>query len=407
MVPMSQAIDALAGEPADLLTPAAIARGSRVRILDGFAAAEPVWTALHGMGPHSGYQSRIWQEAFHRHLGADRFLCLAAIDDPLGAPLGLLPLWIERRQGLGIARFIGGSHVNFAMGLWRPDAHRLLGERGMAAVLARIAAAAPSRIDLFALTGQPHSWEDTPNPLAALPHGPSPSFGYGLDLGPDAEAVLARVVSSASRRKLRKKERNLAEAGPVAFARAATPAAVERLTDLFLAWKAERFRALGIHNVFAEPGMRAFIVEAATASLGAPEPALELCALSVAGEPVALFGGTIARGRYSGMFNAMAPGEVQKDSPGELLLHHLIRDCCERGLAIFDLGAGEAQYKQNLCDRVEPLFDQFIPVTWRGQLATRAMAAKAAAKREVKQSPTLWAIVQRFRRLRAGRDIAS
>lgn len=404
MVPMSLTIDAVAGTPADLSSASAAGRGCSVRILDGFAGAAPVWTALQHLAPHSGYQLLGWQEAFHRHLGAGRTLCLAAVHDPLGAPLGLMPLAIERRQGLGLARFIGGSHVNFAMGLWRPDAHRLLGAGGAAAVLAQIAAAAPARIDLFALTGQPHEWEGVPNPLAALPHAPSPSFGYGLDLAADAEAVLARVVSSASRRKLRKKERNLAETGPVAFAVAATPGEIERLADLFLAWKAERFRALGIHNVFAEPGMRAFILDAARTEPGEGGPALELCALTVAGEPVAIFGGTVARGRYSGMFNAMAPGEVQKDSPGELLLHHLIRHCCERGLAIFDLGAGEAQYKQNLCDRVEPLFDQFVPVTWRGQLATRAMAAKAAAKREIKQSPTLWAIVRRVRRMRAARD---
>ncbi|WP_439575303.1 GNAT family N-acetyltransferase [Phreatobacter sp.] len=396
-------IDALAVDPAGSSGAASAGRRGHVRILDSFAAAAPLWTALQQLCPHSGYQLFAWQEAFQRHLGGTRSLCLAAIHDPLGAPLGLMPLSIERRQGLGLARFIGGSHVNFSMGLWRPDAGRVLGAAGAASVLGQIAQAAPSRIDLFALTGQPHVWEGVDNPLAALSHRPSPSFGYGLDLDADAEAVLARVVSPNSRRKMRKKERNLAEIGPVAFTVAGTPSDIQRLADLFLVWKAERFRALGIHNVFAEPGMRSFILDAAGAGLGQADPALELCALTVAGEPVAIFGGTIARGRYSGMFNAMAPGDIQKDSPGELLLHHLVRYCCERGLTVFDLGAGEAQYKQNLCDRVEPLFDQFIAVTWRGQLATRAMAARAAAKREVKQSPTLWAIVQRFRRMRAGR----
>lgn len=407
MEPMSLTIDAVA----DARTgPASANRASGLRsgaIFRSFAAAGATWREIEAAAPRSGYQSLAWQETFHRHLGGEAVLCLATVIDAGGRPVGLLPLAIGQRHGVGIARFIGGSHVNFAMGLWRADGPPGPGRDDLLQVLHGIAAAAPARIDLFALTGQPLTWDGMANPLAALPHQPSPSFGYGLDLAPDAEAVLGRVVSASSRRKLRKKERNLAESGAVGFTTADTPGAVERLTDLFLAWKAERFAVLGIRNVFAEPGMRGFIVDTAVASLGSNEPALELCALTVAGEPVAIFAGTIARGRYSGMFNAMAPGEMQKDSPGELLLHHLIRHCCTRGLAVFDLGAGEAQYKQNLCDRVEPLFDQFIPVTWRGRLATGVMTAGAAAKRQVKQSPALWAMVQRLRRMRAGRDTAS
>ncbi len=121
----------------------------------------------------------------------------------------------------------------------------------------------------------PLAWEGQPNPLALLPHRPSPSFGYHLALGPDADAVLERVVSASSRRKMRKKERNLAEIAPVSFSVARDPAEIARFTDTFLSYKAQRFAELGIANVFGVPGMREFIIDAASG----PEPAIELCAL--------------------------------------------------------------------------------------------------------------------------------
>ncbi|MFT3953077.1 MAG: GNAT family N-acetyltransferase [Piscinibacter sp.] len=199
---------------------------------------------------------------------------------------------------------------------------------------------------------------------------------------------------------MRKKERALAEHGAVTFRRARDAADVERFADLFLAWKAARFRELGIANVFEAPGTRAFMIEAATTGLAEGRPVIELSALMVGEEPVALFGGTVAGGRFSGMFNAMTSGPLTRESPGELLLHHLIRDCCARGLAVFDLGAGEAQYKSNLCDGVDPLFDQFIAVTWKGRLAAGLEALAMRAKRAVKQSDVLWPLIVRLRRAR-------
>ena len=136
-----------------------------------------------------------------------------------------------------------------------------------------------------------------------------------------------------------------------------------------------------------------------TAAAG-DSPAIELCALMVGDEPVALFGGTIAAGRYSGMFNAMAPGPQQRHSPGELLLHHLIRHCCERGLTVFDLGAGEADYKSHICDGTDALFDLAVPVTAKGQAAAFVQDMAGQMKRRIKQSPRLWPLIVRLRRLR-------
>jgi len=368
-----------------------------VRVFDDFDVIRADWRALETEAPHSGYQRLSWQEAFLRHLGPGEVPCLALLDDEAGQTQALLPFVVRRRAGVAIATFIGGKHSNFGMGLWRPAFAASLTADGLMAALRQVARQSPIPIDLFALTNQPLSWGGHANPFTLLPHRPSPSFGYHLALGPDGDAVLDRVVSSSSRRKMRRKERSLAGMGPLSFVVAREPDAIARFTDTFLAYKATRFAELGIANVFAVSGMRDFIIDAASGEA----PALELSALMVGDEPVALFAGTIAQGRYSGMFNAMIPGPMQKDSPGELLLHHLIRDCCARGLAVFDLGAGEADYKSHICDGIDPLFDQAIATTAKGAALAAALGALGHAKRRVKQSPFLWSLVGKLRRMRA------
>lgn len=372
----------------------------RVSICTDMGAARAAWETLTGEAPHSGYQRHAWQDAFLRHLGVGTLPCIAILTDAADRPQALLPLSVTHRRGIAVASFIGAKHANFAMGLWRPAFARSLDTTMLRALFEEVARQAPMRIDLFALCHQPAIWQGHRNPLAALPHRPSPSFGHHLSLDLDAEAVLARVVSPDSRKKLRKKERALGAEAPVRFVVARDLATITRFTDAFLGYKALRFAELGIANVFAARGTRDFIIEAASGV----DPALELCALMVGDEPVALFGGTVARGRYSGMFNAMAPGPQQRHSPGELLLHHLIRHCCERGLTVLDLGVGEAAYKSHICDGTDTLFDQTIPVTLKGRVAALAMDLVCKAKRQVKQSGTLWPMVVKLRRLRGRRS---
>ncbi|MBN8942414.1 MAG: GNAT family N-acetyltransferase [Rhizobiales bacterium] len=371
-----------------------------LRVTASFAEAEAVWRALEADAVFSAYQRFDWADCFHTTLGEGSTPCLAILSDAAGRPQALLPLAISGTNGLSVARFIGGKHCNFGLGLWRPAFAQACTPALLQDALEAIARQAPRRIDLFSLTGQPTSWAGLDNPLHRLAHQPSPSFGYHLALGPDPEATLAAAMSGPARKKLRKKEKALAAHGTVAFVKAETRDQVETFTDAFLAQKAQRCRELGIPNAFAEPDARDFILTAATRGLAEGRPVIELYALTVAGEPVATFGGTVANGRFSGMFNAMTAGPMTRESPGEILLSHLIRHCCLAGLAVFDLGAGKARYKSSLCDGEDMLFDQFIPITWRGQAAAAAYGAAMRMKRAIKQSDRLWPLVQALRRAR-------
>ncbi len=154
-------------------------------------------------------------------------------------------------------------------------------------------------------------------------------------------------------------------------------------------------------DAFAFPGVRRFVEAAAIEPLRDGKPLIELYALSVDDIIVATMGGIVGGGRFCAMFNSIIQGRFAAESPGEQLILKLVRNCCERGLDTFDLGVGEARYKNLLCGDTEPLFDSYLPLSAAGRLLAFTFASGAAAKRTIKQRHALWTLVRAMRRLRA------
>ena len=62
------------------------------------------------------------------------------------------------------------------------------------------------------------------------------------------------------------------------------------------------------------------------------------------------------------------------------MVQAVVADAIARGFAEFDLGVGEARYKDEACEIVEPLFDSAFAVTLKGRLAAWAFLAARRAK---------------------------
>ena len=387
------------------LNPAVVATAcvgpiGRVDIFHDLSAAEPLWRRLEAEATlGTPYQRFDFMAPWQRHVGSRAGITplIVIASDPAGRPLMLLPLGLRRFGPLGIAGFLGGKHVNFNLALWRRETLAAIGPGEIAAVLDRLAAT--GGIDLLALANQPLTWDGCANPLALLPHQPSPSFGWRGALAADFATLAASRFNGTARKKLRKKERSLAAHGPLRCWQAASADEARRVIDVFFEQKAARMRERGIADVFAAPGMREFITTAATERLADGRPAIELHVLAVGERILAVFGGVADDRRFSGMFNSITRCPLAHESPGELLLIDLVRHCCARGLATFDLGVGEADYKRTLCSEPEPLVDSIVPLTTRGRAAAALWRLKIAAKRRIKHSPAIWRAIGAARRM--------
>ena len=79
----------------------------------------------------------------------------------------------------------------------------------------------------------------------------------------------------------------------------------------------------------------------------------------------------------------------------------VVRDAIERGLAAFDLGVGEARYKNECCETTEALFDSVLAVSFSGRAVAAAFLAGRRVKQRIKQSPRLFRLALRARRFLA------
>ena len=383
------------------LAAAPAARGLGVEVASTFALAHPAWEALARTGCVTPYQQFGWVESYFRHVEAPEGAepALVILRNAAAEPVMLLPLAVTPTRFGRVARFIGGKHANFHMPLLGADAGRLTAADIASALrqTARIAG-----IDLYHFMHQPLDWEGIKNPMALLGGQASPSAGYKTALEADGEAMLHARLSKDRRRKMRQKEAKLAAMGAVRYHKPASDDEARALLDRFLAQKAERFSTQGIDDPFAGPQVRAFLDEITTRRDAGGQPILRFHALMLDERPVAIFGGVDDGKRFSGVITAFdGDEEIARTTPGETLLMMMVKDCCARGLATFDLGVGEARYKMAICDATEPLIDTLVPVTVKGRLLAAGMGAGTLGKRIVKQTAVGRAALGFFRKMKA------
>lgn len=376
---------------------------ARVELLRELAAAEPVWRALQRDGVTTPYQHFDFLSAWQRHVGphaATTPLVLVGYD-PGGRPQFLWPLGLRRSGPLRVAGFLGGKHANFNFGLWRPEAAARFSAADLRPAIDALRA--DGGADLLLLLRQPRTWEDVPNPFAQLAHQTSVDECSRLTFSGTGRDVVDAQLSSAMRSRLRNKERKLQKLPGYRCFRAATLAEAERLLTAFFPVKAAHMAAQGLRNVFAEPGVEAFVREICRAGIGGVRPLVEIHALEAEGEMLAFFGAITDGRRISLMFNTYTLSDNARQSPGLILLTHVVGQCADRGMRVFDLGVGEAGYKSFFCKEPEPLIDSVLPLTPLGRAAAPLLRAGLAAKRRVKGTPALWNALQALRRRVRGR----
>ena len=374
-----------------------------VEVLTDLESARPAWAEISAHARASPYQSfefaLHWSQTIGAAVGVTPWIVVAR--DERGVVRALLPLGRFRRGPIHWAAFLGGRLVNFQMGLFRAGVEWT--QRDLAALLREAAASANPGIDAYTFANQPFMWHGSRNPLAALDARPSPSCAYSSAL-PDSFSVWRDAhFSKTTQKKLRKKAQRLDAIGSLAHSRASGAEETRAVIDAFLPQKRARMQALGLPNEFdGEP-----TIALLTRLSGGDSAILELHALRVGERIVATFAGVSDGVRLSGLFlsHDMDPA-VAASSPGELLIMEVARDAIARGLAAFDLGVGEARYKNECCEITEALFDSALPVSFAGRVVAAGFLAGRLVKQRIKQSPRLFRLAIRARRFLAWPTLA-
>ncbi|HMN71264.1 MAG TPA: GNAT family N-acetyltransferase [Rhodoblastus sp.] len=370
---------------------------ARVEVFERPWPALRAWREVEAFSTGVAYQTLgfvlPWYEHLAQRSGAAPLVVVGY--DAQERPSVVLPLAVLRRGPARIAMFAGGKHSNLNLPLMRPGFD--LPPENARGLLRSVARAASPAVDCFVLLNQPVEWGGAKNPFVASGAHPSPSSAYGATIGKDAEAFLKRVDSAATRKKLRAKERKLAEFGPLTYERATDIERAHTILEAFVDQKTLRFSRKNRDPGFSHVAVRAFLDAMSSGRCGGA-PALEFHALSVGDRIVATYGG-LPRGRaWHGLVNSFnVDPQVARSSPAELLLRHIIRDLGRRGFERFDLGVGESRYKNAICDEEIALADLVLPCTPLGAAWAPVERARLAAKRWVKKTPWALAFVEQMR----------
>jgi CelD/BcsL family acetyltransferase involved in cellulose biosynthesis len=371
-------------------------RIASVDIVSDLGQAETIWRGLEDVRQFSTPYQRFdflapWQRQVGAREGHSPFIVIA--HDSGRRPLLLLPLTLNHEHGVRTASFMGGKHATFNMALWDRDFAVAAGVADLETLVSAIRQRAEA--DVLALCQQPLTWRGTPNPMALLPHQPSANDCPLMKIV--AEEPPTARISSSFRRRLKGKERKLQALAGYRSYIATSDADVGRLLDWFFAVKPQRMAEQKLPNVFADPGIEAFVRDACMAQLSGGGRALDIHALECDDEVIAIFAGVNDGHRFSMMFNTYTLSANAKSSPGLILMRDIVDHYAGQGYRALDLGIGSDDYKRLFCKDDEPIFDSFIPLSRRGKLAAAAMSGVNRAKHLVKHNPALFELAQRLR----------
>lgn len=251
--------------------------------------------------------------------------------------------------------------------------------------------------DLVQLEKMPELIGPQTNPMLQLAVAPHPSGAHSTRLVDTWEKYYFDKRSSATRRRDRTKLKQLTEFGDVQFTTAGTTAEALQAFETLVKQKEFWFQHKGIQNLFGKAGYTDFY-----RALLARDSSRQLVHISHlrVGETIAAVNlGLVFGNRYHHVLASYADGAVAQFGPGAAHLREIIKFAIERGLSVFDFTIGDESYKREWCETESRLFDHLSGTTLRGRLAATVLSVARSSKRVVKQTPVLWTVFVRLRRL--------
>lgn len=377
-----------------------------IALSDDMDTIRPVWLGLQDECPHTIYQHYLWQKAWLETLGSEQKAKPLFVTGYLdNKPIFLIPMVVDKTNGLTIATWMGGEHANYRFGLFSPQNSAAI--REMMPMLAHeLAKNLPFTLDAFELTQQPLSWDGHDNPMAILPTTQSALSGGSLTLDADFNAVLERGNAKRKRKILRGQERALSELGGYQCMRTQNEAEHNALYGVFTAQKKQWFKDRGITNKFDNDATTAFFNRLAHYNDEMPrgEKLLEFDYIYADGEHLSLLAGGTLDGQHFGYFTSMTNDpQYASISPGSLTFYKRIEAACTENMRRVDFGVGAERYKKSWCNENHPLVDVITPISAKGRLYMATRVLKSNMKRMIKDNETLWPLVKSARRLIAGK----
>jgi CelD/BcsL family acetyltransferase involved in cellulose biosynthesis len=287
------------------------------------------------------FQSRefldIWLDTIGKASGVEPYFVV--VRDVDGRPVLYLPLIIETKFNVRLLRFMDCGVADYNAPI--VAAGRSLSRQDFHDVWAKVLTLLPG-FDVIDLKKIASDVAGVVNPLAYLDRTPFGDSGHAIVLTRLREQTDTRRAVVRLRRKLQTYAKGLSRIGELRFivnpdAAEAAPVA-ERLLEL----KRQKYQRTSTPDFLTAPGVERFYRE--MMSPGRLGTISHLSALMIGDTVASAHLGFIGRGRFYYIFPAYDT-EFGRHRVGHLLMEHLIDQSVAQDFETFDLGIGDASYK--------------------------------------------------------------
>lgn len=331
-----------------------------VETLEGVDALAAEWTALENATPEAtGFQSFAWCRTWLAVAGDRARARVLCVRDE-GRLVMLLPLQVERRFGVVIARWIGEPMTQYGDALALPGEKR---PQWIAAAQAKMARWGD--VDLFALTRLRAGGVMSDGTVAGEPFS--------------APYVDLRASKPKRHKSIERRVKRLEAHGAILLEEAESPAKRESVTRHALALKRAWLGGKGAYSA----GLSNPVSEDFLAAL-AREAFLRANILRVGGEIGAIDLGFVGGGAYRSLLGCY-DDRFAEGSPGQALTGRLIARCAEEGLSAYDMLLPADAYKSAWATGETQIEARFLPTSLKGRAAAFVFAElRPLAKRMVR-----------------------
>jgi CelD/BcsL family acetyltransferase involved in cellulose biosynthesis len=287
------------------------------------------------------YQSREFLDIWLDTIGkASRIEpCFIVVRDADGWPVLYLPLVIETKFNVRMLRFMDCGVADYNAPIVAAD--HTLSRQEFHDVWAKVLALLPG-FDVIDLKKIASDVVGAVNPLTYLDCTPFGESGHGIVLTRLRDQTDTRRSVVRLRRKLQSQAKGLSRIGELRFI--VNPAATEaaRVTERLLELKRRKYQRTSTPDFLTAPGVERFYREMMRP--GRLGTISHLSALTVGDTVASAHLGFIGRGRFYYIFPAYDTA-FGRHRVGHLLLEHLIDQSVAQDFDTFDLGVGDASYK--------------------------------------------------------------
>jgi CelD/BcsL family acetyltransferase involved in cellulose biosynthesis len=368
-------------------------------VTSDLASIAATWRAFARSADGTAFQTFEWLEPWLRHVGSQSGVVPAVVLGRFGdgKVAFILPLAIEHRRLMRRLVFLGRASCDYNAPLLAPDFARVVpasSHRAWWDSIRDLLGRHPDyRYDMVLLDKMPLRVGGQANPLASLPTASHPSKAYRARLTDDWDRFYFDKRSSATRRRDRNKRKKLADLGDLRIVTPTDPAEIAATLETLFAQKSRSFARMGVPDLFARPGHRAFFTAVACEA----GSIVHVSRLDVAGTPAAINLGIHHGGSYYHVLASYDEGPVSRFGPGVLHLHELMQHAIRQNCAWFDFTIGDESYKRDWSDEILELQDHVSAESLPGAFFAFEAGARRRIKQAIKQSSWLWPLAGRLR----------